>query len=103
MSVAGLESLLLGAHAEGVHNMLAVTGDPPEEGDYPGARGVYEVDAIGLTRLITNLNRGEDYHGRGIDAPTSFFVSIAVNHLPTTSTSSWSGSSASSRPARSSG
>ena len=51
MSVAGLESLLLGAHAEGVHNMLAVTGDPPEEGDYPGARGVYEVDAIGLTRL----------------------------------------------------
>ena len=79
MSVAGLESLLLGAHAEGVHNMLAVTGDPPEEGDYPGARGVYEVDAIGLTRLITNLNRGEDYHGRGIDAPTSFFVGVAVN------------------------
>jgi methionine synthase / methylenetetrahydrofolate reductase(NADPH) len=79
MSVAGLESLLLGAHAEGVHNILAVTGDPPEEGDYPGARGVYEVDAIGLTRLVTNLNRGEDYHGRGIDAPTSFFCGVAVN------------------------
>ena len=79
MSVAGLESLLLGAHAAGVHNVLAVTGDPPEEGDYPGARGVYEVDAIGLTRLVTNLNRGEDYHGRGIDAPTSFFCGVAVN------------------------
>jgi methionine synthase I (cobalamin-dependent)/5,10-methylenetetrahydrofolate reductase len=79
MSVAGLESLLLGAHAEGVHNVLAVTGDPPEEGDYPGARGVYEVDAIGLTRLVANLNRGEDYHGRGIDAPTSFFCGVAVN------------------------
>jgi methionine synthase / methylenetetrahydrofolate reductase(NADPH) len=79
MSIAGLESLLLGAHAEGVHNMLAVTGDPPEEGDYPGARGVYEVDAIGLTRLVSGLNRGEDYHGRGIDAPTSFFVGVAVN------------------------
>ena len=79
MSVAGLESLLLGAHAEGVRNILAVTGDPPEEGDYPGARGVYEVEAIGLTRLISGLNRGEDYHGRGIDAPTSFFVGVAVN------------------------
>jgi homocysteine S-methyltransferase len=79
MSVAGLESLLLGAHAAGVHNVLAVTGDPPEEGDYPGARGVYEVDAIGLTQLVTNLNRGEDYHGRGIDAPTSFFCGVAVN------------------------
>jgi homocysteine S-methyltransferase len=79
MSVAGLESVLLGAHAAGVHNVLAVTGDPPEEGDYPGARGVYEVDAIGLTRLVAGLNRGEDYHGRGIDAPTSFFVGVAVN------------------------
>jgi homocysteine S-methyltransferase len=79
MSIAGLESLLLGAHAEGLHNILAVTGDPPEEGDYPGARGVYEVDAIGLTRLVSGLNRGEDYHGRGIDAPTSFFVGVAVN------------------------
>lgn len=78
-AISGLESLLLGAHAEGVRNVLAVTGDPPEEGDYPGARGVYDVDAIGLTRLIAGLNRGEDYHGRAIDAPTSFFVGVAVN------------------------
>ena len=79
MGIAGLESLLLGAHAEGVRNVLAVTGDPPEEGDYPGAQGVYEVDSIGLTRLITGLNRGGDWHGRAIDAPTSFFTGVAVN------------------------
>ena len=79
MGIAGLESLLLGAHAEGVRNVLAVTGDPPEEGDYPGASGVYEVDSIGLTRLIAGLNRGEDWHGRAIDAPTSFFPGVAVN------------------------
>ena len=78
-SVMGLESLLLGAHAEGVRNILAITGDPPEVGDYPGARGVYEVDSIGLTQLMTNLNRGEDFNGRPIDAPTSFFPGIAVN------------------------
>ena len=78
-SIAGLESQLLGAHAEGIRNVLAVTGDPPEAGDYPGARGVYEVDAIGLTRLISQLNRGEDYNGRPIDAPTSFFTGVAVN------------------------
>jgi len=79
MAIAGLESLLLSAHAEGVRNVLAVTGDPPEEGDYPGTRGVYELEAIGLTRLIAGLNRGEDYHGRSIDAPTSFFTGVAVN------------------------
>src|SRR5213079_3305229 len=78
-SVMGLESMLLGAHAEGVRNVLAITGDPPEVGDYPGARGVYEIDAIGLTQLMTNLNRGEDYNGRPIDAPTSFFHGVAVN------------------------
>ena len=75
----GLESILLGAHAEGVRNVLAVTGDPPEVGDYPGSQGVYEVDAIGLTQLISQLNRGEDFNGRPIDAPTSFFVGVAVN------------------------
>jgi homocysteine S-methyltransferase len=79
-TVTGLESQLLGAHAEGVRNILAVTGDPPEEADYPGAgRGVYEVDAIGLTELISHLNRGEDFHGRTIDAPTSFYIGVAVN------------------------
>jgi methionine synthase / methylenetetrahydrofolate reductase(NADPH) len=78
-TVTGLESILLGAHAEGVRNILAVTGDPPEEADYPGARGIYEVDAIGLTELITRLNRGEDWNGRTIDAPTSFYVGVAVN------------------------
>jgi methionine synthase / methylenetetrahydrofolate reductase (NADH) len=78
-TIMGLESVLLGAHAEGVRNILSVTGDPPEVGDYPGSRGVYEIDAIGLTRLITGLNRGEDYNGRPIDAPTSFYVGVAVN------------------------
>ncbi len=81
-SVMGLESILLGSHAESVRNILSITGDPPEVGDYPGARGVYEVDAVGLTQLITNLNRGEDFNGRPIDAPTSFFHGVAVNPTP---------------------
>ncbi len=79
MTLTGLESILLGAHAEGVRNILAVTGDPPESGDYPGRGGVYEVDAIGLVDLLARLNRGEDHHGRAIDAPTAFFPGVAVN------------------------
>jgi homocysteine S-methyltransferase len=78
-SVMGLQSQLLGAHAAGIRNILAVTGDPPHIGDYPGSSGVYEVDAIGLTSLVTRLNEGEDYSGKAIDAPTSFYVGVAVN------------------------
>ena len=74
--------MFLGTHAEGVRNILAITGDPPEVGNYPGSRGVYEIDSIGLTQLITNLNRGEDFNGRPIDAPTSFFHGVAVNPTP---------------------
>jgi homocysteine S-methyltransferase len=78
-TIMGLESQLLGAHACGIRNVLAVTGDPPEVGDYPGSRGVYEVDSIGLTELMARLNRGEDYNGRAIDAATSFYIGVAVN------------------------
>jgi methionine synthase / methylenetetrahydrofolate reductase (NADH) len=81
-SVMGLESQLLGSHAAGVRNILAVTGDPPEVGDYPGAKGVYEIDSIGLTDLMTKLNRGEDFNGRPIDAPTSFVPGVAVSPTP---------------------
>jgi methionine synthase / methylenetetrahydrofolate reductase(NADPH) len=79
MTLTGLESILFGAHAEGVRNILSVTGDPAESGDYPGRGGVYEVDSIGLVEVIERLNQGEDHRGRAIDAPTSFFTGVAVN------------------------
>ena len=78
-TVMGLESVLFGAQAEGIRNILAVTGDPPEVGDYPGSKGIYEIDSIGLARLMASLNRGEDVNGRPIDAPTSFFIGVAAN------------------------
>ena len=78
-SIMGIQSQLLAAHAEGVRNVLSVTGDPPHVGDYPGSQGVYEVDSIGLAQIVSRLNAGEDYNGKAIDAATSFFLGVAVN------------------------
>jgi methionine synthase I (cobalamin-dependent)/5,10-methylenetetrahydrofolate reductase len=78
-SIMGLQSALLGAHAEGIRTVLAVTGDPPAIGDYAESAGVYEVDSIGLCRILSRLNEGEDWNWRAIDAPTSFYVGVAVN------------------------
>ena len=65
-NLMALESELLGAHALGVRNILALTGDPPRVGDYPTGTGVWDVDSIGLIEILTRLNRGEDQAGSPI-------------------------------------
>lgn len=75
----GLQSELLGAHALGLRNILAVTGDPPSVGDYPFAKAVFELDSVGLSHLITRLNQGIDLSGRRLAEPTDFLLGVAVN------------------------
>jgi len=62
-NLLGMQSDLLGAHALGLRNVLAITGDPPKLGDYPDATAVYDVDSIGLIRIMDNLNHGADLAG----------------------------------------
>jgi homocysteine S-methyltransferase len=62
-NLLGIQSDLLGAHALGLRNVLAITGDPPKLGDYPDATAVYDVDSIGLIRIMDNLNHGADLAG----------------------------------------
>ena len=78
-NLLGMQSDLLGAHSMGVRNLLLITGDPPQVGDYPDATGVFDVDSIGLTNMVTRLNRGSDIGDQSIGAPTSFHVGVAVN------------------------
>ncbi|MGB8656244.1 MAG: bifunctional homocysteine S-methyltransferase/methylenetetrahydrofolate reductase [Candidatus Zixiibacteriota bacterium] len=78
-NLMGLQSDLLGVHALGIHNLLAVTGDPPVLGDYPQATAVYDVDSIGLVKIVSQLNRGTDWASNSIGSPTFFCVGVAVN------------------------
>ena len=78
-NLLGMQSDLLGAHSMGVRNLLIVTGDPPQVGDYPDATAVFDVDSIGLTNVVSRLNRGLDIGGQGIGNATAFHIGVAVN------------------------
>jgi homocysteine S-methyltransferase len=78
-NLLGIQSDLLGAHAMGLRNLLLVTGDPGRVGDYPDATAVFDVDSIGLTNVVTRLNRGCDVGGQAIGAPTAFHTGVSVN------------------------
>jgi methionine synthase / methylenetetrahydrofolate reductase (NADH) len=78
-NLLGLQSDLLGAHSMGVRNLLLITGDPPQIGDYPDATAVMDVDSIGLTNMVKRLNDGADIGDQTIGAPTAFHIGVAVN------------------------
>ena len=78
-NLLGMLSDLLGAAAVGLRNLLLITGDPPKMGPYPNATAVFDIDAIGLTNLVSQLNRGLDPGGNAIGAPTKFTIGVGVN------------------------
>jgi homocysteine S-methyltransferase len=79
-NIIGLQAMLLGAWTVGgVRNVLAITGDPPSVGDYPETSGVYEVDSVGLVKILNRLNQGTDWAGKTLGGATNFSIGVALN------------------------
>jgi homocysteine S-methyltransferase len=78
-NIIGLQADLLGAAALGVKNILAVTGDPAQIGDYPEATSVFDTDSVGLVHVLSKMNRGEDLAGNPIGEPPGFLVGASFN------------------------
>jgi len=79
-NIIGLQAVMLGAWAVGgVRNILAITGDPPSVGDYPETSGVYEIDSVGLVKVLSQLNQGKDWAGKTLGGSTNFTIGAAVN------------------------
>jgi methionine synthase I (cobalamin-dependent)/5,10-methylenetetrahydrofolate reductase len=82
-NLVGLQADLIGAHAMGVRNILALTGEPPR-GDYPHVTAVYDVDSVGLVRIVRRFNEGLDLSGKSIGHPATFLVGAALDMNPET-------------------
>ena len=78
-NLMGLQSDLIGAHAMGVRNIIALTGDPPSLGEYPELTAVYDVDSIGLIKVLQAMNAGTDAAGASIGQEASFTIAVACD------------------------
>ncbi|WP_342471097.1 bifunctional homocysteine S-methyltransferase/methylenetetrahydrofolate reductase [Ureibacillus sp. FSL K6-3587] len=78
-NLIGLQSHLLGLSALGLHDVLAVTGDPTKVGDFPGATSVYDVSSMELISLIKQLNEGISFSGKALKKKANFSVAAAFN------------------------
>jgi methionine synthase / methylenetetrahydrofolate reductase(NADPH) len=78
-NLLGMHSDLLGCAALGLRNMLLITGDPPKMGPYPDATAVFDIDSIGLTNMVSLMNRGLDLGGNPFGEATKFTIGVGVN------------------------
>jgi homocysteine S-methyltransferase len=78
-NLLSIQSDLIGVSSIGLKNILCLTGDPPKMGNYPDATAVFDVDAIGLTGIVRNLNYGLDLGTNPIGASTGFTLACAAN------------------------
>lgn len=78
-NMLAVQADLLGAHALGLRNILAITGDPANIGDYPSATSVFDLDAIGLVRVLNRFNEGIDLAGNSVGVKCAFTIAVAFN------------------------
>jgi homocysteine S-methyltransferase len=78
-NLIGMQADLLGCASLGINNILFITGDPPKLGDYPFASAVFDMDSIGLAKVVSRMNRGVDIGGKPIDPPTKTLIGVGAD------------------------
>ena len=78
-NVISIQSDLLGAHGLGLRNLLLITGGHLVTDNYPDATAVFDVDSVGLTKIVYSLNQGVDLGGNFLGSQTCFWVAISAD------------------------
>lgn len=78
-NLVGLHAHVMGLHKLGIHDLLAITGDPTKVGDFPGASSVFDLRSVELVQLIKRYNDGLSYSGKSLGEKGNFNVAAAFN------------------------
>jgi methionine synthase I (cobalamin-dependent)/5,10-methylenetetrahydrofolate reductase len=78
-NLLGLQSEAMGLGTLGFRHVLALTGDPAKVGDHPGATSVYDLNSVGLIKMLAGMNRGVNAVGRDLRGKTGFVIGCAFN------------------------
>ena len=73
-----IQGELLSAGVFGIKNMLALTGDHTVVGDHPQAKGVFDLDCIGILQTAETLMGGKDLVGNELKGSPEFYAPIEI-------------------------
>lgn len=74
-----LQSDLLSAYVLGIENVLIISGDHPNAGEYKGTKVVYDLDPVQLIKTARLLETGIDLAGKKLNASPTYCVGAVVN------------------------
>jgi len=73
-----IQGEMLSAGVFGINNMLALTGDHTVVGDHPQAKGVFDLDCVGILQTAETLMKGTDLVGNSLKGSPEFYLGASV-------------------------
>jgi len=75
-----MQSDILAAYANGIRNIVCLSGDHQDFGDHPDAMGVFDIDSMQLIQMVKTMrDEGRFAGGEFIDEPPRMFIGAAAN------------------------
>ncbi len=74
-----LQGDMLGAWVLGVRNIIFMGGDPPQRGDHPDAKPVFDIGTNQIISAAASLNEGCDMQSNALRGNTNFHIGAVVN------------------------
>ena len=74
-----IQADLIAASALGITNILTMSGDPPQHGDHPEAKPVFDLNSTQVLDAMNRMQTGKDLGKNALEGNPEFFRGAVVN------------------------